>query len=131
MKTREQSIFDEMFKRSKALGYQTYDYKPTNSVGYPFVEFEDTQTLHSINKSRVLGNVVIVISVWGLHTKRKQVSEMASALFEQAMQVNTSDNCSWSLDTNASDIQTVTDTSTNTPLKRAIIELNFKLIGGI
>ncbi|WP_270375350.1 phage capsid protein [Enterococcus thailandicus] len=131
MKTREQSIFDEMFKRSNELRYQTYDYKPANSVGYPFVEFEDTQTLHSINKSHVLGNVVIVISVWGLHTKRKQVSEMASALFEQATQVNTSDNYSWSLDTNASDIQTVTDTSTNIPLKRAIIELNFKLIGGI
>lgn len=131
MKTREQSIFDEMFKRSNELGYQTYDYKPANSVGYPFIEFEDTQTLHSTNKYHILGNVVIVISVWGLHTKRKQVSEMASALFEQAMQVNTSDNYSWSLDTNASDIQTVTDTSTNTPLKRAIIELNFKLIGGI
>ncbi|MGZ7263533.1 phage capsid protein, partial [Streptococcus pyogenes] len=72
-----------------------------------------------------------VISVWGLHKKRKQVSEMSSALFEQAMQVNTSDGYSWTLDTNASDIQTVTDTSTNTPLKRAIIELNFRLIGGI
>ena len=56
---------------------------------------------------------------------------MASALFEQAMQVKTSDGYSWMLDTNASDIQTVTDTSTNTPLKRAIIELNFRLIGGI
>lgn len=74
---------------------------------------------------------MIVISVWGLHKKRKQVSEMASALFEQAMQVKTSDGYSWMLDTNASDIQTVTDTSTNTPLKRAIIELNFRLIGGI
>lgn len=131
MKTREQSIFDEMFKRSNALGYQTYDYKPASATSYPFVEFEDTQTLHSTNKSHVLGNVVIVISVWGLHTKRKHVSEMASALFEQAMQVKTSDGYSWTLDTNASDIQTVTDTSTNTPLKRAIIELNFRLIGGI
>lgn len=131
MKTREQSIFDEMFKRSLALGYQTYDYKPASSAIYPFVEFEDTQTLHSTTKSHVLGNVVIVISVWGLHTKRKQVSEMASALFEQAMQVNTSDVYSWVLDNNASDIQTVTDTSTNTPLKRAIIEINFRCIGGI
>ena len=67
MKTREQSILDEMFKRSNALGYQTYDYKPASDTSYPFVEFEDTQTLHSINKSHVLGNVVIVISVWGLH----------------------------------------------------------------
>ena len=104
MKTREQSILDEMFKRSNALGYQTYDYKPASDTSYPFVEFEDTQTLHSINKSHVLGNVVIVISVWGLHKKRKQVSEMASDLFEQAMQVNTSDGYSWTLDTNASDI---------------------------
>lgn len=131
MKAREQSIFDEVYRRSQALGFDTYDYKPASSASYPFVEFEDTQTIHSANKSHVLGNVVMVISVWGLHTKRKQVSDMASALFEQAMQVKMSDNYFWTLDTNSSDIQTVTDTSTNTPLKRAIIELNFRLIGGI
>lgn len=127
MKTRDQSIFDEMFKRSLALKYKTYDYKPMNEVGYPFVEFETTETNFNPNKSNILGTVFLKINVWGLQKKRKEVSEMATALLEEACNLKQSDGYKWALNTQSSQIRMLEDTSTNTPLKRAVIELEFRL----
>ena len=125
-KSPEQCIFDEMYRRIGALGYDVYNYRPPEEVAYPFVELSETQITNQANKSQIFGTVPVTINIWGLYTKRKQVSDMAQALFHEALRVRSIESFDFRLNINASTTRMLKDSTTNTPLWRAIVELEFK-----
>ena len=128
MKSREQAIFDSVYKRCLFLGYKTYDYKPDDDAPYPFVEFEDTTSLLVPNKTDVKGTVELVVSVWSTRKKRKQVSDMCSSILAQAMTISEADGYHVALNISQSTISLIDDNTTVEPLKRGRIRLVFTML---
>lgn len=128
MKSREQAIFDSVYKRCLFLGYKTYDYKPDDDAPYPFVEFEDTASLLVPNKTDVKGTVELVVSVWSTRKKRKQVSDMCSSIMAQAMTISEADGYHVALNISQSTISLMDDDTTVEPLKRGRIRLVFTIL---
>ncbi len=118
-------LFNQLFKLSKQLGYPTFDIRPMEEVGYPFVDFEDTQQLTTPTKSLRMGKILIVLNVWGDYKQRKLVSDMCEKLLCASRQDLISSDWRFSLDLNNSNIQMMIDTSTETRLIRGVLELEF------
>ena len=117
MKSREQAVFDSVFKRCLFLGYKTYDYKPDDNVPYPFVEFEDTTTNLVPNKTDV-----------STRKKRKQVSDMCSSILAEAMKISEADGYHLALNISQSTISLFDDNTTVEPLKRGRVRLVFTIL---
>ena len=128
MKSREQAIFDSVFKRCLSLGYKTYDYKPDDDAPYPFVEFEDTTSILVPNKTDVKGTVELVLSVWSTRKKRKQVSDMCSSILAESMKIVEADSYYVALNVSQSTISIFDDNTTIEPLKRGRVRLVFTIL---
>ena len=108
MKSREQAVFDSVFKRCQNLGYKTYDYKPDDDAPYPFVE--------------------LVLSVWSTRKKRKQVSDMCSSILAESMKIVEADGYYVALNISQSTISIFDDNTTIEPLKRGRVRLVFTIL---
>ncbi|WP_438766971.1 phage capsid protein [Enterococcus sp. AZ102] len=127
-KSTDQAIFDEVSKRSQFLGYKTYDYKPLDGVPYPFVELEGTQFVPNATKTSVKGSIIVDLSVWVKYNQRSTGSEMAQRLYNECLSISKANGYQFSLNASNSDIRTLDDTSTNTPLKRFMLSLEFRIL---
>ena len=128
MKSREQAIFDSVFKRCLLLGYKTYDYKPDDDAPYPFVELEDTTSILVPNKTDVKGTVELVLSVWSTRKKRKQVSDMCSSILAESMNIVEAEGYYVALNVSQSTISIFDDNTTIEPLKRGRVRLVFTIL---
>lgn len=128
MKSREQAIFDSVFKRCLSLGYKTYDYKPDDDAPYPFVELEDTTSILVPNKTDVKGTVELVLSVWSTRKKRKQVSDMCSSILAESMKIVEADGYHVALNISQSTISIFDDNTAIEPLKRGRVRLVFTIL---
>ena len=128
MKSREQAIFDSVFKRCLSLGYKAYDYKPDDDVPYPFVEFEDTTSILVPNKTDVKGTVELVLSVWSTRKKRKQVSDICSSILAESMKIVEADGYYLALNISQSTISIFDDNTAIEPLKRGRVRLVFTIL---
>lgn len=128
MKSREQTVFDSVFKRCLSLGYKTYDYKPDDDAPYPFVEFEDTTSILVPNKTDVKGTVELVLSVWSTRKKRKQVSDICSSILAESMKIVEADGYYLALNISQSTISIFDDNTTIEPLKRGRVRLVFTIL---
>lgn len=126
-KSIEQSVYDALFQASLDQGYDTYmDIAPENAK-YPFVHLESMQRQYIPNKTDIKGFVSVSLSVYGLKTKRNQVTQMAQILFEEAFQLDKVNGYVVGLNPSASSLMVQMDRSTNTPLCRAIMYLEFTI----
>lgn len=122
----DQDIYDEVYKLSQSLGYDTYPSKPMSSVPYPFVELGSTSIINEPNKSFINGTVVQEINVWGTERQRKEVSDMVNTLFLEFIKLRKSSNFAIRTNINDTNIQIMEDTSTNNKLYRGFLSLYVK-----
>lgn len=126
IKQPDQELYDEVFKVCQALGYDVYTYLPPKEAPYPFVYIGESQELPRATKNIVVGVVQLSVHVYGLHTKRKQVSDMKGAILQEMRKLRQTTNFNWKISNNQTQPQMLQDTSTNTPLWHAVIPLEMQ-----
>ena len=124
MKSPDQQIYDELFKISLKLGYDTYNYLPPEGTEYPFVFIGEQISTDTVNKTMVTGEVMQRIHVYGDKDKRRRVTNMMNNLIYQIRKITHTDTFYISIKSLRKQI--LLDTSTNETLLHGLIEIDFK-----
>lgn len=122
----DQELYDEVYKICQALEYNVFNYLPPDNTPYPFVYVGESQELPQATKSVLVGTVQLNIHIYGLHTKRKQVSDMKGAILWELRKLRQSKNFNWKISNNQTQPQMLQDTTTNTALWHCVIPLEMR-----
>lgn len=126
IKQPDQELYDEVYKICQVLGYNVFTYLPPDKIPYPFVYVGESQELPQATKSVLVGTVQLNIHIYGLHTERKQVSDMKGAILWELRKLRQSKNFNWKISNNQTQPQMLQDTTTNTALWHCVIPLEMR-----
>lgn len=119
----EQAIFDELFKVSKSKGYQTFLELPPTKTSYPFVVMGESYLTPQATSSYLVGEVEMVIHIWGTIKQRKKVSDCIADLIQGFGEIRYAGG--YQVAIRDSRIRTIKDNSTLETLYHGILELDY------
>lgn len=132
----QQELFSALLvklkKEFESKGVNVYDtFLPSEGTPYPYVYIGNSQLVDDYgNKTMILGSITQVVDVWHNNPrKRGELSEIMMIVKNVARQINRTNNFAFQIkDINQ---RILPDTSTSEPLMHGVLELDFRITGGI
>lgn len=132
----QQELFSALLvklkKELESKGVGVYDtFLPSEGTPYPYVYIGNSQLVDDYgNKTMILGSITQVVDVWHNNPrKRGELSEIMMIVKNVARQINRTNNFAFQIkDINQ---RILPDTSTSEPLMHGVLELDFRITGGI
>ncbi|WP_200411922.1 hypothetical protein [Virgibacillus salexigens] len=121
-------LFNAVFSKSSALGYDTYDYLPgkDEDTPYPFVHVAESVGSDVINNKDVInGRISQTVHVWGIANDRALFSDMVFKLEMELRRLSKLDN--YYLRLLALDSNEMYDNTTTDTLLHGIIQVEYQL----
>lgn len=129
MKTAEQAVHDELWKRLSGLvAGNVYESRPMNDVGYPFADFEDSDVTFTGTKNGHLSRVNINLNIWDKQENRQAVSSVCNWLFLYASRLQEAYGYRVSLRIGDSSIKIIEDRTVTPSVWRGIVTLVFDIL---
>ncbi|WP_200411293.1 hypothetical protein [Virgibacillus salexigens] len=121
-------LFNAVFSKSVALGYDTYDYLPgkDEETPYPFVHVAEVTSADVINNKDVINSRISqTVHVWGMANDRALFSDMVFKLEMELRRLYQLDN--YYLRLLALDSNEMYDNTTMDNLLHGIIQVEYKI----
>lgn len=88
-------LYDEVFKLSEVLGFETYDHLPGDAASYPFVFLGEQFSDDKITKTRTMGKTNLIIHVFHHDYRRRTADKMLWKLKKGIYEMKSTEHFSW------------------------------------
>lgn len=119
----QQQLFNAIFSICLELGYDTFDHLPPEHQTLPFVHIGEQFSQDRMTKRFLFGDVQQTINIYHNVKGRPELTSMVLELKQELHKLNKTNDFEWNV-RSLSD-QIIDDTTGSTPLKRAIIEVDY------